>query len=296
MLLSDAIEGYLLFRSGGQVSEETLRTDKYHLHQFLRWLGDCEIRTITPATVREYMVYHKGRDLSPHTIIRQRAAISTLYNWLIDIGVADKDPTDKVPPPRKPKRLPKGLTDEQIEQLVAAAASSQNPRRDKAIVLFMLDTACRNSEVRGVQMPNIDFSTGRVRVIGKGDKQRDVFLGKRALSATWLYVKQERPEPAKVDSQHLFLTRGSRSHGYPLSRSGMRQIFTRMDVPFRIYPHRLRHVAAVRHLRNGLDLMSLQHLMGHADIQTTRKYLDRLKSEEVGRVARLTSPCDNLRL
>lgn len=294
MLLSDAIEGYILFRSGGQVSETTVKTDKNHLKQFIRWLGDCEVEAITPVTIREYMDYHRARGLSPHTIIRHRAAISCLYNWLEEIGIADVDPTDSVPPPKKPKRKPKALTREQVEALIAVVAKTLSPRRNKAIILFLLDTGCRNSEARGVEIGDVGFSTGKVRVVGKGDKERYVFLGRRALSALWLYIKEERPDPAIARDQHLFLTHD----GYPIGRSGFRQIFTRMSeaLPFRVYPHKMRHTAAVNHLRAGMDLVSLQFLMGHQDIQTTRQYLDALKDEEVGRIARRTSPSDQWRL
>jgi integrase/recombinase XerC len=295
MLLSSAIEGFTLHRSGGQVSIETVRTEESHLTQFLRWLGDKEVTDIEPADIRAYMDYQReDRGLSPHTVIRQRCAISCMYTWLEDIGIADSDPTDKVPAPRKPKRVPKGLDAEQIKMLVECASNTSNPRRDRAITLFLLDSACRNSEARNVQMDDINLSTGRVRVVGKGDKQRDVFIGKRALSAVWLYTKEERPEPAIVDDDTLFLSHD----GYPLGRSGFRQIFTRMseDLPFDVYPHLLRHTSLLNHLRNGMNLVSVQMLAGHEDIRTTRQYLSALKSEEMGRTARRTSPSDNLRL
>lgn len=294
MFLSDAIEGFTLFRSGGQVSKTTVATDKNHLKQFLKFLGERDVRDITSQDIRAYMDHHRERGLSPHTIIRHRAAISCLYNWLEEIGITDEDPTDAVPPPKRPQREPKALDREQVEQLIEAAANTKNPRRNRAIILFLLDTGCRNSEARGVQMKDVGFSTGQVKVVGKGDKERQVFIGKRALSALWLYVKEERPEPAQVDSQHLFLS----SDGYPLGRSGFRQIFTRLSeqLSFRVYPHKMRHTAAINHLRAGMDLVSLQFMMGHSDIRTTRKYLDALKSEDVGRVARRTSPSDNWRL
>jgi site-specific recombinase XerD len=294
VLLSDAIEGFILFRSGGQVSETTVATDKNHLKQFLRFLGECDVADITPNDIRAYMDYHRDRGLSPHTIIRHRAAISCLYNWLEEIGITDDDPTNAVPPPRKPQRQPRNLTEQQIKQLVEYASTTNHPRRDRAITLFLLDSCCRNSEARGVQVPDIDFSTGRVRVIGKGDRERDVFLGKRALSACWLYMKQARPEPAMVGDETFFLT----SDGYELGRSGFLQIFSRMSggLGFRVYPHLLRHVCLLNHLKNGLSLVAVQMLAGHRDIRTTRRYLDALQASEVGRVARRTSPCDNLRL
>jgi site-specific recombinase XerD len=296
MYLSDAIEGFTLFRSGGQVSIETVKTEQCHLEQFLRWKGDCDVVTdIDAGDVRNYMDYQREeRGLSPNTVIRIRCAISCLYTWLENIGIASKDPTDRVPAPRKPKRVPKGLSEEQIEQLVRCAGKTNNPRRDRAICLFLLDSACRNSEARKVQISDVGFSTGRVRVVGKGDKERHVFIGKRALSACFIYTKETRPEPAVVDDNTLFLSHD----GYQLGRSGFRQIFTRLseDLEFRVYPHLLRHTSLLTHLKNGLNMKSVQLLAGHSDIRTTERYVQALTTEDMGKVAVRTSPSDNLRL
>jgi integrase/recombinase XerD len=114
------------------------------------------------------------------------------------------------------------------------------------------------------------------------------------MSAVWLYTKDERPEPAEMDSKHLFLT----VNGYPFTRHTLRGVILRLAQKVGIHatPHMFRHTAAILHLKNGMDLVSLQHLLGHNDISTTRGYLEALKDEDVEDKARRTSPSDNWRL
>jgi integrase/recombinase XerD len=295
MFLSDAIEGYLLHRST-QLSPETINTDRIKLHQFLDWRGDVEVNEITSDDVRDHLAHHKDRGLSPFTVTRHHASLSAFYTWLTDpeIDLADHNPTDHVPPPKLPKRKPKALTRDEIEALLGAADQMTLKRRTRSLVLFMLDTGARASEVCGVTMDDMSFDTGTVLVTGKGSKQRYVYLGRRALSATWLYVKDERPEPAQVNRDMLFLS----MQGYPLDHYSPRHAIVRLARKAGVdaTPHAFRHTAAINHLRNGMDLVSLQHLLGHADITTTRGYLSALADEDVEQAAQRTSPSDNWRL
>jgi len=295
MKLKSAIEGYLLFKAS-RASSETIKTDRSHLGQFLEWHGDRELQSIRAQDIREYLEYQEDRGLSPYTVRRHQAALSALFNWLTDshVELAEDNPVEAVRPPKLPKLKPKALRHEDIEALLGAAEKAIAKRRAKAIILFLLDTGCRASELCGVTMDDVDFRTGKVLVTGKGSKQRFVYLGKRALSAVWLYSKDERPEPAKVHSDHLFLT----VNDYPLTRHTLRGVIVRLAdrVGVHATPHMFRHTAAILHLKNGMDLVSLQHLLGHNDVSTTRGYLEALKDEDVEDKARRTSPSDNWRL
>jgi site-specific recombinase XerD len=293
--LSDAIEGYLLNKST-RCSPRTVKTDAVLLGQFSRYLDDADVADVASETVRDYPAHHRERGLSPHTVKRHLAIVSAFYAWLgsPDIALVESNPTDSVPNPKLSKVKPRALTRAEVENLIEATHGSRNQRRDKAIVLFLLDTGARASELCTVATDDVSFDTGKTLVTGKGSKQRFVYLGKRALSATWLYVKDERPEPAQVRCHKLFLT----VDGYPLDRHSLRHIINRLSerAGFHASPHRFRHTAAITHLRNGMDLVSLQHLLGHADIGTTRQYLNSLRDSEVQRTAQKTSPSDNWRL
>jgi site-specific recombinase XerD len=227
---------------------------------------------------------------------RHHCSISALYNWLAspEVGLAERNPARSAPPPKLPKLKVKSLTLDQIEAIVKATELSRCPRRDKALILLLVDTGARASEVTNIKIRDVHFSSGKLKVIGKGSKERYVYLGKRALSGLWLYVKDERPEPARVDEEHLFLT----ISGYGMDRHTLRNVIRRLArrAGVRASTHSFRHTAAIEHLRNGMDLVSLQHLLGHASVVTTRVYLEALSDEDVETRAKRTSPADNWRL
>lgn len=295
MNLSDAIEGYLLFKAT-RASPETIKTDTVMLRQFLQWRAVCDVKEVTADDVRRYLAYHLGRGLSRHTVRRHLAVVASLYAWLVspEVALAEVNPARAVPAPKLPQQKIKSLTHDQITALVAATDHTRLKRRNRAIVLFLLDTGARASETAGVRLADVDFQSGRVRVEGKGKKQRYVYLGKRALSALWLYVKEERPDPAQVGDDHLFLS----NDGYPFSRRTVRSVCGSLGrlAGFHVYPHQFRHTAAIEHLRHGMDLVSVQHLLGHESIDVTQGYLAALSDEDVEERAKRTSPGDNWRL
>ena len=231
--------------------QRAIKTDRVLLDQFLHWRGDCDIQDVTSEDVRRYLSYHGGRGLSPHTVRRHQAVLSALYTWLTspDVALVDANPVRSVPKVRLPKLKPKALTQESISALLAATEQGRCKRRDKALVLFLLDTGARASEATGLRMADVDFKAGRAKVNGKGDKERFVYLGRRALSALWLYVKDERPEAARVNDDHLFLT----GEGYLLDRHSLRRIVYRLAdrAGVKASPHQFRHTSAIEHLRHA---------------------------------------------
>jgi integrase/recombinase XerD len=294
MQLGDAINGYLLFKSS-RASAQTIKTDTVLLNQFLAYAGNMDVADISGDIVRDYLNFHKDRGLSPHTIHRHRAILSALFAWLAsdEVGLVEINPVSRVPAPKLPRLKPKALSRESIEALVSACDKANCKRRAKALILFLLDTGARASEVCGVTPADVNLKTGKVKVRGKGDKERFVYLGKRALSALWLYTKDERPEPApNVDN--LFLT----DDGYSLDRHTLRGILDRLGqaAGVKVTAHQFRHTSAIEHLRAGMDLATLQHLLGHESITTTRIYLEALTDEDTETAARRTSPGDSWKL
>jgi len=300
MILQEAISTYLFFK-GGECSAETLKTDTVLLTQFTDWAGEhlCDpvsVDSITSADVLHYLDHHRGRGLSPYTVKRHHALLSAFWSWLTcdEVDLCAVHILKAVPAPRLPRHVVEVLTRDDLEAILAATRRGNDPRRDRALVLFLLDSCARASEVAGVQLPDLDMTRGRVLVTGKGDKQRYVYLGRRCLQAVWLYTKQERPEPMQCDSEHLFLTR----EGYPLNRDSLRKAVNRAGnrAGRHANPHLFRHTGATERLRRGMDLMSLKHLMGHERLSTTERYLTALQDEDTEAGARRTSPGDDWRL
>jgi site-specific recombinase XerD len=297
MRLRDAIEGFLLLREA-TISPRTLGNDRLFLRQFAEWHGpDEDVNGVTTGDVQRYVKYASDeRELAPASVTRHLVSLSAFYTWLMspDVGLADHHPVRGVARPPIPKLKPKALNKEEVDALIEAASGGKNPRRDKALVLFFLDTATRASEVCAVQLSEVNTSTGRVRVMGKGSKERFVNLGRRALAALWLYLKEERPEPSRANDDTLFLT----SDGYAFDRHSLRRVVYRLAARagIKVFPHQFRHTSAIEHLRHGMDLLSLQRYLGHETLEVTRVYLTALTDEDVEEQARRTSPADNWRL
>jgi site-specific recombinase XerD len=266
------------------------------LNQFITWYGNGDVRSVTSEDIRRYLASLTDRGLTPHTVKRHHTILSAFYTWLCspDIRLADVHPVRVVPAPRLPKLKPKALSHAEVKSLLGATSRSRHKRRDRAIIRFLLDTGARASELCGARLGDVDLHTGRIRVLGKGSKERFTYLGRRARSDLWLYVREERPEPAQVDGDFLFLS----EEGYGLDRHSLRLIVYRLakKAGVKASPHMFRHTAAIERLRNGMDLLSLQRFLGHEQLQTTQVYLTALSDDDVQERARRTSPGDNWRL
>lgn len=297
MKLSTAVDGYILFKAT-RVSTETLKTDRVLLTQFQRWCdGDPEIDTLTADSIRDYLAFQRERGLSPYTVIRHRAILSAMWKWLSlpHNGIVDENVVAATQPPQKPRRKKPILSQDEVEALIEAAKQTQCPKRDEALIRFLLDSCCRASEACGLQRADLDLRTGRARVLGKGNKERFVMVGARALHSVWLYLNTERPQCQVNGVSPVFLTHD----GYPMDRGTIRLLMQRLgraaDVT-RLYAHLLRHTGAVFRLRAGMNLEMLREFLGHTTLEMTRQYLTGLTDEDVAAAASRTSPGDNWRL
>ena len=218
----------------------------------------------------------------------QARYISTLrrfYRHLLARGRISTDPTLKIAMPVKPSRLPKVLSEVQVEALLAAPQTDTSlGQRDRAMLETLYATGLRVSELVGLKLHEVSFDMGVVRVFGKGSKERLVPLGEEAID--WLrdYLAEARPALLnKRQSEDFFVT----GRGASMTRQAFWQLIKRyamlagMD-PSRLSPHVLRHAFATHLLNHGADLRVVQMLLGHADISTTQIYThiarERLKS------------------
>ena len=129
MNLQSAIEGHLLFKSS-RCSPATIRTDECQLHQFLDWYGDRPVETVTSEDIRSYLQHHKDRGLSPHTIRRHLAILSTLFRWLTDpeVDIVEHNPASAIQPPKLPDVKPKAIDKDDIQALMNAADTATAKR------------------------------------------------------------------------------------------------------------------------------------------------------------------------
>ncbi len=207
---------------------------------------------------------------APSTIRAHLAAISAFLRW---IGL---DLPGHIRRPKAERRLPKTLSDGEVAALVLASDGSSN-RLDKILIRLLLDTGLRVSEVCDLDIYDVDISARNLRVRGgKGDKDRTVLFTVKCAQEIVEWINQHRPKPTNPSDPAALLlnSRGARIHPRGVQRT-MDRLARRASIDTRrLTPHVLRHTFATGLLRRGADIVSIQRLLGHADLTTTRVYLD----------------------
>ena len=173
-------------------------------------------------------------------------------------------------------------------------SSSAEGYRGVVIVLTLLDTGLRVNELINLKMENVWLEEGLIKVLGKGNKERLVPIGKQIRKLPWRYISQYRPEPARPKPDTLFLTQDGR----PLTKNRVDSImkhYGRMAglTGVRCSPHTLRHTFAIYFLRNDGDIFSLQKILGHSSLEMTRRYCE-LANVDIKKAHTIASPVDNL--
>jgi integrase/recombinase XerD len=209
------------------------------------------------------------------SIGRRLSAVRRFYRLQLERGQVREDPTVRVKPPKRPRRLPKYLSEAQVESLLAAPdAKTSLGLRDRAMLETLYATGLRVSELVGLKRGQVALDAGVVRVMGKGSKERLVPLGEEAVAWIVRWLAEARPALAgESKSDHVFIT----ARGGPLTRQAFWALIKRHAVKAGIAsaalsPHVLRHAFATHLLNHGADLRVVQLLLGHADITTTTIY------------------------
>jgi len=211
---------------------------------------------------------------SPRSLSRYLSAYRQFYRWLVREGKIGSDPVALIESPKTGRGLPKALTEEQVESLLAAPDTGTTLGvRDRAMLELMYATGLRVSELVGLKLANINLNQGVVRVIGKGQKERLVPIGDEAHESLKAYLSDGRPLLLQgVQTDSVFVT---------TRKSGMtRQAFWYMvrrytglcGISRKLSPHMLRHSFATHLLNHGADLRVVQLLLGHSDLSTTQIY------------------------
>jgi len=216
--------------------------------------------------------------LDSRSVARHLVSLRAFYRFAMTEGTAQTDPTENLESPKVRNSLPTYLRVDEIDKLLAAPdGGSPLGRRDRAMMEVLYSTGLRVSELVNLRLSDIDARLGCVRCIGKGDKERLVPIGRKALEAVEEYLANGRPKLARPStpaphSQVIFLTR----NGKRLSRVAVWKILHNYGVLLglrgRLTPHKLRHSFATHLLEGGADLRSVQIMLGHADISTTQIY------------------------
>ena len=229
---------------------------------------------ITARTLREYVYHLKDLGLSPASIRRNVSALRTYFRFLTGDGVVVRDPSERLETPKRWRELPDVLTVDEAQRLIAAPTLDDNMVfRDRALLELAYGAGLRVSEWITLGVRDLLLEEGLVRVFGKGSKERLVPIGRSAIGAVAVYLRELRPRLEKGEGKGiLFLN----ARGRPLTRMGawkiLRGYVERAGITKHVSPHTLRHSFATHLLEGGADLRAVQEMLGHVDIATTQIY------------------------
>ncbi|NQT87176.1 tyrosine recombinase XerC [bacterium] len=272
----DRFLGYL--ESERACSPQTLRAyaaDLTGFQVFLDCDDDFDPGAVSMVQLRHYLAQLRQSGLARTTVARKVASLRSFYKYLVREGVVSHNPATNLTSPRKERRLPVFLDEDEVERLLAMPdpAGPAGPR-DRAILEMLYSTGMRISELAAVSLEDVDMLGEIVKAKGKGKKERLVPLGTPAIEAirSYLEVRDTFTGAARVNRRALFINKD----GGRLSDRGVRRTFQKYarlaGLRAEVSPHTLRHSFATHMLNRGADLRSVQELLGHASLTSTQIY------------------------
>lgn len=245
---------------------------------FLARRNKKKIESVDRQDIMDYLASLYRQKFESHSVARHLVTLRGFFRFAILEDILSGDPTADLESPKLRKSLPSFLRVEEVERLLKAPdLSTPIGVRDLAMLEVFYSSGLRVSELIGLRVADLDVRAGCVRCIGKGDKERLVPAGRKAVEAVEEYLRSARPvflkrAFAERDPQTLFLT----VHGRSLTRMGvwktLRAYGRKIGLRGGLAPHMLRHSFATHLLERGADLRSVQLMLGHADISTTQIY------------------------
>lgn len=306
------LDGFLDYIAGeAQLSENTVAAYRRDMERFFLWLENRPIDTLSIHSLADYADWLHRQSLAPATLARHIVSLRVFLRYLQLQGILKDNAAELLGSQKLWERMPQVLSPGQVEDLLNAPQPDEDKLwlRDRAILEFFYATGCRVSELVNLKIQDIHTEEGYCLCTGKGDKQRLVPLGRRAVEAFHRWMREERPDVQRraldAAEQDLFRFSEDREAGVPemsgvpdlpwafLSYRGRRirreamwelikKYAVRIGAPSAISPHTMRHSFATHLLAGGADLRQVQEMLGHASIVTTQIYthvdMSRLKS------------------
>jgi integrase/recombinase XerD len=253
---------------------EAYRRDVIRCAIYLREQGITSVGDITPAVLREFVYHLKDLGLAGSSIRRNISALRTWFRVLLAEGLVHNDPTERLDAPQRWRTLPEVLSVDEITRLLAAPQLDERLAfRDRAMLELAYGAGLRVSEWIGLATKDVLLEDGLVRVFGKGSKERLVPIGRSAIGAVAVYMRELRPVLERGQGKGILFLNGQ---GKPLTRMGawkiLRKYVEQAGIEKDVSPHTLRHSFATHLLEGGADLRAVQEMLGHADIATTQIY------------------------
>ena len=257
-------------RAAKNYSPHTLRAYRADLELFTAKFPDLSPGDLDRSHVRRHLAELQSGDSARASVLRRASALRSFVKFLRAEGELKRDPFLGVPMPKRTRSLPKFLTEAEMEQVLEApAGTGAASERDRALIELLYSSGLRRAEIGALNVGDVDFLSGTVRVFGKGSKERIVPVGGKALTCLRGYLRS-RGGPA--DGEPLFANlRGAR-----ISDEGVvfvvRRWVRRSSLLKKVTPHVFRHSFATHLLNHGCNIREVQEMLGHADLNTTQVY------------------------
>ena len=316
MSLKSLVAGFVLTKRTEGKSPRTVEYYQENLRRFLWYAGrrgwSDDVRFLTEWQIREFLGYvgtethwwglegngseTSQRNASHSTVRHYFVVLSCFFNWAVGEGFVEEGPMVKIKVAKSKPKVIVPFSNEEIGRMLAVCDYDYEHNakflgsRNRAIILVLLDTGIRLSELLGMKVSDINNDTGYIRVLGKGSKERVVRMGKVVRKALWRYLIYRTYK----DTQELWLT----EEGKPLYNSGVQSLVKRLKERAGVngdgIVHRFRHTFALNFLRTDKNVFNLQYLLGHSDLDMVRRYTATLGMEDALRAHEKASPADLL--
>lgn len=272
MLISKVCAIFLQHCTGERrLSRNTVAAYRQDVAEFTSQFGSTDVQKMSGADLIQYSSFlSQTRKLAPATIKRRIACLRSMFGWLTRTSVVSENPFSRVEIRTPiPDRLPRCLSREDMSALVRAADAS--PDTTKLAINLLFETGVRVSELTAIRLGDVDLASGTIKVRGKGDRERHVFVANpQVLGLLGRHVDRNRDK--FPTSQKLLL----RDDGHGISQANVRSRLRRLSqlarLPLIVTPHAIRHTTATSLLEAGVDLRFVQKLLGHRSITTTQLY------------------------
>lgn len=260
-------------------SKHTAKAYYSDIMDFLLWLGDTALESVNFSKIREYLHFIQKFNYKKTTLARKIASLRTFYKYLYREKRVESNPAMNLNSPKRPKQLPKFLTQYEVEQILNnITIDTPAGYRNKAILELLWATGMRVSELSGLNFEDLNLENNEIRVFGKGSKERIILVTDRAKTYLQRYIETARPLVAKGyrtennENSPVFIN----NTGFRLQtrtiRNVINEIVEKIQLPKHVTPHVFRHSFATHLIENGADLRVVQELLGHASISNTQIY------------------------